>query len=408
VARRWTLRLVAVAALGVMLYWHREASLTASTFIFVCVAGFLLFILWMAGRQHDFSHLPVPEGRVVAVVPVFNEEPELLRACLDSLVNQTHPLDAIYVVDDGSPTPAPVYRHPRVHWKRVRNGGKRRAQAAGLISEADRADFIVTVDSDSVVAPDGVERLLRAFSDPRVYAATGLPVLRNRTHNLITRVTDMEMVYSCRVMRGARSAVGAVCPTSGAFSAYRAGVFYDNVQDYLTSGTYSDDRRLTHYALARGWVVSVDEAIVETHMPTTPRGVFRQRTRWFKGALKFLPWEVRHLRGAPLAFRLWNTSMFVLYPILIAHAMVITPLTGGSVDLSSLVYWLILLYLQTAVYITGRPGVPLVERVLSWALLTPALSLFQLLLIRTALYWATTQVRSDSWATRGSAVQQPA
>jgi cellulose synthase/poly-beta-1,6-N-acetylglucosamine synthase-like glycosyltransferase len=69
---------------------------------------------------------------------------------------------------------------------------------------------------------------------------------------------------------------------------YRAAIFADNVDVYLSSGTFSDDRRLSHYALLKGRVVSVDDAVVETEMPSTPAGVFRQRVRWFKGAWKYL------------------------------------------------------------------------------------------------------------------------
>ncbi|GAA5025778.1 glycosyltransferase family 2 protein [Actinopolymorpha pittospori] len=385
-----------------MLYWHRYSEFTAATAVFLLVGGFLLFILFTASRQQSWDDKPIPAGRIVVAVPAYNEDPFTLHACIRSLLNQTCRIDAIYVVDDGSPTPAPVLRDPRVHWKRTKNGGKRHAQAVGLIAEEGRADFIVSVDSDSVVAPDGVEKLLRAFSDPRIQAAAGLPVLRNRAKNLITRLTDMEIVYGCLTLRRARSALGAVLPTSGAFAAYRAEIFFDNVTDYLSSGTYGDDRRLTHYALQRGRVVSVDDAVVETDMPTTPRAVFKQRTRWFKGSFRYMPWELRNLKGAPIAFRLWNLSMFLAYPIFIVHSLAIMPLTGRAVDLTPLLYWLTLLYVQSFTYVIGRKGVSLVERLLSWLFLTPLVSVFQMLLIRPAMYYATTQVRSDAWATRGA------
>jgi hypothetical protein len=45
----------------------------------------------------------------------------------------------------------------------------------------------------------------------------------------------------------------------------------------ILTDTYSDDRRLSHYALLKGRVVSVDDAVAETEMPSTPFGVFRQR-----------------------------------------------------------------------------------------------------------------------------------
>ncbi|GAA5000751.1 hypothetical protein GCM10023317_32740 [Actinopolymorpha pittospori] len=399
---QWGRRAAAVAALAVMLDWHRYSEFTAATAVFALTSGFFLFILFTASRQLSWDDRPIPKGRIVAAVPAYNEDPFTLHACIRSLLNQTCPIDAIYVVDDGSETPAPVLRDPRVHWKRTENGGKRHAQAIGLIAEKSRADFIVTVDSDSIVALDGVERLLRTFSDPRVQAAAGLPVLRNRTKNLLTRLADMEIVFGCLTVRRARSALGAVLPTSGAFAAYRAEVFFDNITDYLSSGTYGDDRRLTHYALQRGRVVSVDEAVVETNMPTTLRTVFKQRVRWYKGSFRYLPWELRNLKFSPVVFRLWNLSLFLAYPIFVFHGLAILPLTGGTANWTPPLYWLTLLYVQGLAYVIGRKGVPPVERLALWLFLTPLVSLFQMLLLRPAMYWATTQVRSESWATRGS------
>ncbi len=48
--------------------------------------------------------LPPSRGSVLAVIPHYRCEP-WLRRCLMSLVNQTHPPDAIVVVDDASPVP---------------------------------------------------------------------------------------------------------------------------------------------------------------------------------------------------------------------------------------------------------------------------------------------------------------
>jgi hyaluronan synthase len=393
-------RLLVIVAFAVILLWHQRAEFLAPAIMFGGVSGVLLLILALASRAQPWEHAVPPVGRVVAVVPVFNEPEENLRRCVESLLNQTHPLDVIYVVDDGSQIPAVIYQHPKVHWTRTKNRGKREAQITGLGDEIHRADFIVTVDSDSVVAPDGVFKLLRTFSDPRTMAATGLPTLINRTQNLITRITDLELCYGSFTIRRAKSSLGAVCPTAGTLAVYRAAVFADNVDDYLSSGTFSDDRRLSHYALLKGRVISVDEAVVETQMPSTPSAVFRQRVRWFKGAWKYLPWEIGNLRGVPLYFRIWNTAMFVAYPAIIAHGFLVMPLLGNRIDWTPLIYWLSLLYVQTFSYVVGRPGMSVGVRLATWLFLTPLLSLFQLFLIRPAMYFAASQVRNQGWVTR--------
>lgn len=370
---------------------------------YIAVAGMLIWMLAASATRRQFTHLPIAAGRVVAIVPAYNEQPELLYACVRSLLLQTRPPDQIVVMDDGSRTPVEPINLPSVVWYRQDNAGKRHAQMVGLAAAraAEWADYVVTVDSDSVVAPDGVEQLLRAMSDPRVQAATGTCLVRNRTQSIWTRLQDLEINLGNMVMRRARSAVGAVAPTSGPLAIYRAELFWDNAYDYLTEGTFGDDRRLCHYALQRGQVVAIDEATVEFEMPSTYRGTFRQRTRWFKGYMRYLPWELRNFTGWALWLRCWNLTLVVLYPVIIGFVFVAVPLAGGYPYWQVIPYWIALLYTQTSLYLE-RPELRLRSRLAAWLLLTPLLVAYQTILIRPAMYYAITQVRNLGWATRAA------
>ncbi|SDU42951.1 glycosyltransferase family 2 protein [Jiangella alkaliphila] len=401
---------VAILAAATVLAFHQQAWFAAprlnfATVFYLTVAGMLIWMLAASARRRRFTHLPVAAGRVVVIVPAYNEDPALLEACVRSLLLQTVPVHEIIVVDDGSDTPVePTIHDPRVTWLRQHNAGKRHAQIAGLTGRK-HADYIVTVDSDSVVAPDGIEQLLRAMSDPRIHAATGACIVRNRTDNLLTRLVDLELNLGNLIARRARSLVGAVAPTSGPLAIYRAAVIFDHAAEYVTDGTYGDDRRLTHYALQRGQVVAVDEAVVEFQMPTTTRGTFKQRVRWFKGYFRYLPWELRHLTGWALALRCWNLTLLTLYPPVLAVVLIAVPVAGGRIYWEAFAYWAILVYVQAAHYALDRPGLPLRTRIAAWLLLTPLLVPYQALLIRPAMYWAITQLRDTSWATRGTTHQ---
>jgi hyaluronan synthase len=198
--------------------------------------------------------------------------------------------------------------------------------------------------------------------------------------------------------------VGAVAPTSGPLAIYLTEILVDNAEDYLTEGTYGDDRRLCHYSLQHGKVVAVDEAIVEFEMPETYKGTFRQRTRWFKGYIRYMPWELRNFTGWSLWLRCWNLTLLALYPLILGFVFVAVPLTGGVAYWQMIPYWVALLYTQTALYLQ-RPGIPIPSRLIAWLLLTPLLVIYQATLIRPAMYYAVTQVRKTGWDTRGQKVQ---
>ena len=377
--------------------WHRDW--TIETGFFASVSVMIIVMLTLSANGKSFRKLPVAPGKVVALVPAYNENPYTLHACIWSLLNGTIVPDAIHVVDDGSVFPVTTFEHPRVFWHRTANQGKRAAQIYGLRHQLD-ADFVLTVDSDSIVDKYALEEILRAMSAPNVQAVTGTCLVRNRSENLITRLTDLEFVSGNFVARRARSALGAVAPTSGPLSLYRAAVVIDNAEDYLTSGTYGDDRRLTHYSLLRGRVVVCDTAIVEMEMPSTIRSLYRQRVRWCKGYMKYLPWELANLSGAALVLRMWNTVLIMIMPFVFVTAFVVIPVTTHKIYWIAWLYWCLLLYASTLTYAIGRPWLSRRQRWLTWLIGTPFLIVLQLLILRPALFHAGLTVRDESWGTR--------
>jgi hyaluronan synthase len=377
--------------------WHGHWSV-ASVF-FVAVSGMVVFILVLAAKGRPLRVLPVAQGKVVALVPAYNESDEMLHACISSMLDGTRPPDVIHVIDDGSAKPATRFEHPKVIWHRTENQGKRAAQIHALEHELD-ADYILTVDSDSIVDVCALEELLRAMSAPDVYAATGTCLVRNRTQNWLSRLTDLEFVTGNFVMRRARSYLGAVAPTTGALSLYRGDVVISNRKDYLTSGTYGDDRRLTHYSLLRGRVVVCDTAIVETEVPTKLKAMYRQRVRWSKGYVTYLPWELANLSGAALLLRVWSTVLIGVMPVVLIAGFVITPLTTHRFYWMAWAYWVLLLYSQTLTYAVGRPRMSAPQRWLTWLIGTPFLLVLQFAVLRPALFNAILRVRNDSWVTR--------
>ncbi|MEV4321009.1 glycosyltransferase family 2 protein [Microbispora rosea] len=383
--------------------------------VYLLTSGVLIAILGSTVAPRRFTHLPPALGRVVAIVPSYNEVPEALHATIKALLESSRPPDQIVVIDDGSATPVQALHHPRIRWIRQPNGGKREAQARILYElrywrdkGRPRADFILTVDSDSVVDRHAVRHLLRAMSDPKVQAATGLPMLRNRTKNVLTRLLDLEMVSACLTQRAARSRMGVVAPCSGALTLYRADLVLDNLDDYLTSGTVGDDRRLTHYALQRGQTVAVDEAHVFTDMPESIRTAYRQRTRWYRSYWIYALWEVANLRTLPAAWRIYAMVMSVLNPIALIWLIVGTPLTGQPIPWEGIAYWLGLTYIIGSRYAFRRPGVRPVARVATWLLGTPALLLLQYGVIRPAMWHAALTASRTGWVTRGPAMDEPA
>ncbi|MFJ5517700.1 glycosyltransferase family 2 protein [Streptomyces griseoluteus] len=376
------------------------------TALYLFDAALIVFYISSLEVNTQWRNRRPAKGRIVALVPAYEEEPRLLRAALESLLRQTCPVDEIHVMDDGSSQhPVEPFDHPRIHWHRQANGGKRYAQA-GILSRlsADEWDFVLTVDSDSVPAEDAVEHLMRAMSKPKVMAATGLILTRNFRDNWLTRISDVNIGTSCLMIRSSRSVLGAVETTSGALALYRAPVVFGNLADYVKSGTNGDDRRLTMYALLRGDVVVVNDALVHSAMPDSVRGLFKQRLRWGKSSWQALPFAVINLEWRKLLFPLLAVTQWIMLPVLLVMTLsgVFFRAQGPYVWIAFGSY-LAIRYAETAQYLIRRPHMSRTTKMITWLWATPVELLVKILVIYPAKYWAVLKLRERGWHTRGNA-----
>lgn len=361
---------------------------------------------------HSHRHRPIARGRIVAIIPAFEERPDALNRCIRSILDQVGAVvDEVHVVDDGSTEhPVQPWQHPRVSWHRKPNGGKRSAQHLVLSLLAQRpesVDFILTVDSDSQLDPDAVAQLLRAMSDPRVTAASGTVFVANADHNLITRLAEINIGASVTVARIGMSLLGTLPTTSGALAIYRACIPLRRRDDYLASGTFGDDRRLTLYAELEGRVVSVPDAVVRSAMPTTARGTYRQQLRWAKSRWANLGFTLTNMPARHLVFPIITLIRLMLFPTLIAvlaAALWATP--GADATAAAAItaaIWINWRYAWVGLYLLRRTDQPLRRRLLTWAFLTPLETFYCVLFLIPIQYIALLKVRDHRWGTRPTA-----
>jgi hyaluronan synthase len=413
--------LAAVAATTLLLYTgsgHDPAVLAFWAF----TAGVLLWgVLAHVTDRNPTARLPVAAGRVLAIVPAYNETSHAVHATVRALLAQTVPCD-IVVIDDGSVVPVEAFGHPRVRWARQPNAGKRAAQVTALYA-TDRGDydFVFTVDSDSEPHPDALERLLRAMSDPQVWAATGWVLTRNYADNWVARCADLDIGSAMVMNRSSRTRLGAVETMSGALALYRADLLWDEAEGYLqdTVGA-GDDRWLTARALLRGKAVGVNDAFVGTDMPTGVRRTFQQRARWCKSTLLMAGFSITEYRWVQLVPILINFVYLVTAPLCVAAAAVAVPyamLQGAPTvgpspaDVAAFLTLAVIGKVGLCgLYLLRRPGMPVRQKLLSLLAAVVLLPVFGVFAVTAPRYLSLLQLRGCGWKTRdmrGVAAQPP-
>lgn len=362
-------------------------------------------------KGRSWARLPAAPGRVLAIVPAYNEPPGNLEGCVRSLLAQTVPPDRIVIVDDGSKVPVvPFDAGPSVEWIRQPNAGKRGAQCTALrgFGPGDFR-FIMTVDSDSRPHPDALDHLLRSMSDPGVQASTGWLYITNYADSLVARAADIDIGGSCVMMRASRSMLGALETTSGALALYRSEILYDHLEEYAVECGTGDDRWLAMRALLRGEVVGVEEAVVDTEMPSTLRGTKNQRERWARSWWWMVPFAYARLSLKQLISPTYGIVQLGIAPVVIAWAAVSWAagiherLAHPQVALGFLGSYITVRLALSALYLVGRPGMPRREKMISLLLGTPAAVLLNLFLLMPVRYLALARLQDRSWRSRQEA-----
>lgn len=363
--------------------------------------------LWAYAKGRRFTHLPTAPGRVLALVPSYNEDTEALHACVWSLINQTRQPDLIVVVDDGSSAPVEPFKHPLVTWIRQDNTGKRGAQVTALrLFGRDEYQYVMTVDSDSAPQPEALEHLLRAMSDPKVQAATGMIYIRNYDESIIARAADIDIGTSCVMMRASRSMMGSLETTSGALALYRSEILYDNLDAYAIECGTGDDRWLALRALLRGEVVGVAEAGVITDMPPTVKGTYRQRIRWARSWWWMLPFCFTRLSNKQILSPSFGVTQLIVTPLMTGWILYVLITTSGkhyNASFSAFFYlaaYAVVRYGCSALYLAERRDMPRKQKLISWLIGTPAAVLLNIFLLIPTRYWALFRLLDNRWRSR--------
>jgi cellulose synthase/poly-beta-1,6-N-acetylglucosamine synthase-like glycosyltransferase len=300
--------------------------------------------------------LQVPElPRISILSPAYCEEATIVES-VSALLTLSYPDLEVVVVCDGSPDGTldalrrafslrrvrPVHRGlfptrpiramyrsrsvPRLLVVDKENGGKADALNAGL--NVARGDLVCAIDADTLIAPDALLRLVRAFvTEDGVLAAGGTIRLANGATVRSGRVLELraptQLLAGIQVVEYLRAflfgrlgwdRLGGNLIVSGAFGLFRRDAL-------IAAGGYTHDTvgedlelivRLRRQARERGErdiVRFIPDPVAWTEAPVSLAVLSRQRDRWHRGLAETL-WRHRGL----LLSRRYGALGLVMFP----------------------------------------------------------------------------------------------
>jgi hyaluronan synthase len=261
----------------------------------------LAFLIFQAVRTYywwRYRPYPLPPGplpRVTVVIPAYNEG-AMVEKAIYSVAASDYPADRLEIIciDDGSKDDTWEYmqraqsRCPELI-RLIRfpeNRGKRQALYAGFTQGT--GEYLVTVDSDSVIEPATLKQILAPLlQDPKIGGVAGNVKVYNRGVNLITRMLWVRFVLAFDFLRASQSGYRFVFCTPGALSAYRREAIFPILEEWLKQTflgapcTIGEDRAFTNLILRQGYdTVYQRSAVVYTTVPETYKGMCRMFLRW--------------------------------------------------------------------------------------------------------------------------------
>jgi len=261
------------------------------------------------------------------LISAYNEEASI-AATLESIARSGYPGDfEVIAIDDGSvDATAEILAQQRYPWLRVLlqspNQGKSAALNRGMAES--RYELIVTLDADSCLYKDALQRLVeRYLSDPPdTRAVAGTMLVGNSRRNWVTRAQEWDYFHGIAAIKRVQSLYQGTLVAQGAFSIYdrdtlrRLGGWDECV---------GEDIVLTWAFLQAGWRVGhAEDACCFTNAPETLRQFIRQRQRWARGLMEAFRRHPRILLAPRLStmFIWWN----LLFPWLdAAYTMFFLP-----------------------------------------------------------------------------------
>jgi cellulose synthase/poly-beta-1,6-N-acetylglucosamine synthase-like glycosyltransferase len=295
--------------------------------LYVSYDTFLLaFVTWQtlplrhwAPRHVPLTTTPADESAHLSmgvIIAAYNEA-EVLSVTLEALRAQSAPPEFILIADDGSTdaarkvlfelyglaapafgeisAPSPSFSSLR--WLRLPHGGKARALNAAITRL--KADILLTVDADTLLAQDAVAAMRQAFmQEPQLVAATGIltPICaKTLSGRLFQWFQTYEYVRNF-LSRFAWMRSNGLLLVSGAFAGFRreALLKVGGFDPECLVEDYEVIHRLHRWSVDHqlGWSVRVlGHAQARTDAPGTLQAFLRQRRRWFAGFLQTQYWN---------------------------------------------------------------------------------------------------------------------
>ena len=264
--------------------------------IFICIYMvrhyFFTLNRLFGGQRHPLVDIDIADWPAVTVLVAAHNEETVIGDVLECLLQVDYPPDRLHIVPvndrstDGTEAiiDAIAARNPGRITPFHRRGGKARKAAAlqEAMENYVQTEIVLLFDADYMPGKPLIRQLVAPFFDPEVGCVMGRVVPVNVSHNLLTRMLEMERAAGYQIDQQARQNLRLVPQFGGTAGGMRKSALFE--AGGWNTDTLTEDTDLTFRLMLCGWkTVYQNRAECYEESPVRWPVRVRQNKRWAKG-----------------------------------------------------------------------------------------------------------------------------
>jgi len=259
----------------------------------------ILFFIWQIYLVKYYKNIENENfyPYISVIIPAYNEG-IFVKNTINSVLNANYPKDKleIIVINDGSTDNTheiikETIKNTNVKYiNLLKNKGKRNAIYCAAMQST--GEFLITIDSDSIIDKNTLINLIVPFKDNTVGAVAGNILVKN-TNKILPNMLYSAFIFGFQFLRPAQSMLGCVLCTPGALSAYRKSVILPELNTWCKAiffghrSNIGEDRALTTIILKKNYkVIYQNNTCCYTNVPETYSQLAKMFMRWIRGDIR--------------------------------------------------------------------------------------------------------------------------
>lgn len=251
-------------------------------------AVFWFLVLMFKGFGHNQPKI-TKYPFVTIAIPAYNEERNL-KSTVDNLLKLNYPKEKyeVIIVNDGSRDRTSqvakqlIRNHHGFDIRLIEQENNGKGSAINRALKIAKGEFFIVLDADSYPEKDALVNILPHFENSDV--AVVLPAMKVwEPKNLIQKIQRSEYIVNMFYKR-IMSNLNCVPVIPGPFSVYRTKILRD-VGGFENRNLTEDLEITLRLHSKHHRIVQLLSPVVYTKAPETPKALYKQRNRWFKGTV---------------------------------------------------------------------------------------------------------------------------